>query len=219
MATIPQPPRPPVAPPPPRSGSQVVAIALLVLAFIVLVSVMGIWIGFRVISRGVAVHVNDQGGDKKEVSIKTPFGGIEVNKDINEASLGLPIYPGSKPFSDHNDATVNMQFGDNMARIVVGKYETSDAFDKVKDFYQDRLTARDGKFTFKSGDFDSSNWDKNWGKDWDKNEGNFIRKDREGRTVYEIRRHNDEKVVVLRDLGASTRIDLVHIGHGTQEVN
>ena len=211
MASTPQPLRPPVPPPPPRAGSHVVAIALLVLALIVLVSVMGIWIGFRIISRGVNIHVNDQGGNKKEVSIKTPFGAIEVSKEINEASLGLPIYPGAKTLSDHNDATVNMQFGDNMARIVVGKFETSDAFDKVKDFYQQRLTSREGKFTPKSGDFDSGHWDKE--------EGNFIRRDREGRTVYEIKRSDSEKVVALKDLGSTTRIELVRISHGKEETN
>lgn len=211
MATVPQPPRPPVAPPPPRAGSHVVAIALLVLAFIVLVSVVGIWVGFRIITRGVNINVNDQGGDKKQVSIQTPFGGIEVNKEINEASLGLPIYPGAKTVSDHNDATVNMQFGNNMARIVVGKYETSDAFDKVKDFYQQRLTAKEGAFTLKSGDFDSGHWDKE--------EGNFIRRDKEGRTVYEIKRIESEKVVSLKDLGGSTSIELVRVSHGKEEIN
>lgn len=211
MASLPQPPRPPIPPPPPRAGSHVVAIALLVLAFLVLISLMGIWIGFRIISRGVNIQVNDQGGNKKEVSIKTPFGGIEVNKEINEASLGLPIYPGAKTLSDHNDATVNMQFGDNMARIVVGKFETPDAFDKVKDFYQERLTSKEGKFTFKSGDFDSGHWDKD--------EGNFIRRDREGRTVYEIKRSASEKVVSLKDLGSTTRIELVRVSHGKEETN
>jgi hypothetical protein len=213
MASIPQPPRPPVPPPPPRAGSQVVAIALLVLAFIVLVSVMGIWIGFRIISRGVDIHMNDQGGGKKEVSIKTPFGGIEVNKQINEASLGLPIYPSAQPVSDHDDATVNLSFGDENARIVVGKFETSDSFDKVKDFYQQRLTAKEGKFIPKEGEFTTGHWDK--GKD----EGNFIRKDKEGRTVYEIKRSDSEKIVSLKDEGATTRIDLVRVSHGKEETN
>lgn len=211
MSTIPQPPRPPVPPPPPRSGSHVVAIALLILAFIVLVSLMGIWIGFRIISRGVNIHVNDEGGSKKEVSIKTPFGGIEVNKQINEASLGLPIYPGAHPVSDHDDATVNLSFGNENARIVVGKFATSDDFEKVKDFYQERLTSKEGKFTPKSGNFDSGHWDKE--------EGNFIRRDREGRTVYEIKRSDSEKVVALKDLGSTTRIELVRISHGREETN
>ncbi|HLY63260.1 MAG TPA: hypothetical protein VKV95_21145 [Terriglobia bacterium] len=211
MASVPQPPRPPIPPPPPRAGSHVVAIALLVLAFIVLVSVVGILIAFRIISRGVNIHVNDQDGNKKEVSIKTPFGGIEVNKQINEASLGLPIYPGAQPVSDHDDATVNLSFGNENARIVVGKFSTSDAFDKVKDFYQERLTTKEGKFTSKSGDFDSGHWDKE--------DGNFIRRDREGRTVYEIKRSDSEKIVALKDLGSTTRIELVRISHGKEETN
>src|SRR6266568_925751 len=104
MSTTPQPPRPPVAPPPPRSGSYAVAIALLVLAFIVLFSGMALWVGFRVLSRSVHVQVNDTGGEKKEVSIKTPFGGIEVNKEVSEAALGLPMYPGAIRRSGHDDA-------------------------------------------------------------------------------------------------------------------
>jgi hypothetical protein len=211
MANSPQPPRPPVPPPPPRSGSHVVAIALLVLAFIILVSIMGIWVGFRILSRGVQVHVNDAGGRQKEVSIKTPFGGIEVNKGVNEASLGLPIYPGAKTISDHGDASVNMQFGDNLARLVVAKFETSDGFDKVKDFYQQRLTSKEGKFTPRNGDFDAGHWDKE--------DGNFIRKDKEGKTVFEIKRSDSEKIVALKDNGDGTHIDLVRISHGKEEAN
>jgi hypothetical protein len=211
MGTTPQPPRPPVAPPPPRSGSHVVAIALLVLAFIVLVSVMGIWVGFRILSRGVHVNVNDRGGDQKEVSIKTPFGGIEVNKEISEASLGLPIYPGATRSSNHDDATVNMSFGDNMARLVVAKFHTSDSFDKVKAFYEDRLTAEEGKFKLNHTTFDSANWGKE--------EGNFIRKDREGKTVFEIKRNNSEKVVALKEDGDGTHIDLIRVTHGKGETN
>jgi hypothetical protein len=211
MGTTPQPPRPPIPPAPPRSGSYVIAIALLILAFIVLVSSMALWVGFRILTRGVHVQVNDAGGDKKEVSIKTPFGGIEVNKEINEAGLGLPIYPGARTVSEHNDATVNMQFGDNLARLVVGKFETSDGFDKVKDFYQLRLTAKEGKFTPRGDEFKSGQWDKE--------EGNFIRKDREGKTVFEIKRSDSEKVVALKDIGNGTRIELVRISHGKQDTN
>lgn len=150
MGTTPQPPRPPAAPPPPNSGSSAVAIALLVLAFIVVVSLFGVWMGFRILAHGVQVHVSKEGGDKKEVSIKTPFGDIEVNKNggATEATLGLPIYPGAKSVSDHGDATVNMRFGSEAAlHLVVAKYHSPDGFDKVKEFYQGRLTSEVGQFT------------------------------------------------------------------------
>jgi hypothetical protein len=209
MATTPQPPRPPVAPPPPRSGSYAVTIALLVLGFIVLCSAMALWVGFRVLTRGVHVSVNDTGGDKKEVTIKTPFGGIEVNKEVSEASLGLPMYPGATRSSGHGDATVNMNFGDNMARLVVAKFHTSDPIDKVKDFYDQRLTSEVGRFSVNQTPFDSDKWDKT--------EGNFIRKDREGKTVYEIKRADSEKVVAIKDVGDGTSIDLIRISHGKEK--
>lgn len=214
MATTPLPPRPPVPPPPPQSGSSAVAIALLVLGFIVVVSVFGIWVGFRVLSRGIQVHVNDKGGDKKEVSIQTPFGAIEVNKNgVTEGSLGMPIYPGAKSASDHNDATINMRFGNEASlRIVVGKFHTSDDFDKVKGYYQEGLTAQVGQFTPRSiVEFDPSHW----GED----EGNFIGKDKEGKTVFEIKRKDSVKIAALKSEWDGTRIELVHIDHGKNETN
>jgi hypothetical protein len=214
MATDAQPPRPPAPPPPPQSGSSAVAIALLVLGFIVVVSCFGIWVGFRVLSRGIQVHVNDKGGDKKEVSIQTPFGGIEVNKNgVTEGSLGLPIYPGAKSVSNHNDATINMRFGNEAAlRIVVGKYHTSDNFDKVKGYYEEGLTAQVGKFTPKSMiEFNPGHWDNE--------EGNFVGKDKEGKTVFEIKRKDSVKIAALKSEWDGTRIELVHINHGKNEAN
>ena len=104
---------------------------------------------------------------------------------------------------------MNMNFGDNMARLVVAKFHTSDSFDKVKDFYDQRLSSEAGKFTFKETPFDSNQWDKG--------EGNFIRKDREGKTVYEIKRSDSQKVVALKDVGDGTSIDLVRISHGKEK--
>ncbi|MHB8653142.1 MAG: hypothetical protein ACYDA9_04600 [Terriglobia bacterium] len=213
MATAPQPPRPPLPPPAPQSGSHVVAIALMVLALIILVSVVALWTGFRIISRSVHLQVNDAGGGKKEVSIKTPFGGIEVNKNktVSEASLDLPFYPGATSVTDHDDASVNMQFGSHALRIVVAKFQTTDALDKVKDFYQDRLTREVGKFEPKDIEFDPGHWDNE--------EGNFMGKDKEGKTVFEIKKHDHVRVVALKENGDGTRIDLVRVSHGKEDTN
>jgi len=213
MATTPQPPRPPVPPPAPQSGSHVVAIALMVLALIILVSVVALWTGFRIISRSVHLQVNDAGGGRKEVSIKTLFGGIEVNKDktVSEASLDLPFYPGATSISNHDDASVNMRFGNQALRIVVAKFQTTDPLDKVKDFYQERLTREVGKFEPKDIEFDPGRWDNE--------EGNFIGKDKEGKTVFEIKKHDHERVVALKDNGDGTRIELVRVSHGKEDTN
>ena len=195
MATSPQPPRPPAPPVPPRRGSNFVAIALLVLALIVLFSALVLWTGLRFISHNVRVNVHESGDNKKEVSIKTPFGGIEVNKDggVSEAALGLPIYPGAKPLRDDNSASVNIGLpGEENVRIVAGKFETPDALDKVEAFYHDRIGSEVTKFTEKGSD---------------------------GKTVFEIKHKDNERAVRLESVLGRTRIELVRVTQGTRETN
>ncbi len=190
MATAPQPPRPPV---PPRAGSPVVAIALLILALIVLTSVIAVWTGLRFLSRGVQVHVDERGGDKKEVSIKTPVGSLEVRKDVNEAQLGLPLYPGAKRLKGEDSATVSLGLPDEQSvRVVAAKFETTDAFDKVRDFYKTRLGTEVTRITERSP---------------------------EGKTIFEIKKGDTEKVVALKNWDSGTRIELVHVTHGRPETN
>lgn len=151
MSTVPQSPRPPAAPPPPRTGSHLLAISLLVLALIIVVSIMTVVIGLRFLARGVKVNVAEVGAGKKEVSIKTPVGSLEVNQDVNESRLGLPIYPGAQRVMGHGSANVNISIGDEEGvRVVAAKFETADALEKVRDFYKQRLGAEVTKFTEKN---------------------------------------------------------------------
>ena len=167
MATSPQPSRPPVPPQPPGSRGPVLIIVLLLLALIVLVGGLGVWVGLRFLSNAVHVQVNQEGSGKKEVSIKTPVGSLEVNQDVNEASLGLPIYPGATRLKDHDSATVNIDIADEAnVRVLAGKFETPDSVDKVRAFYHDRLGDQVTRF-----------------KD----------KDEEGKTVFEIKHDKQDK--------------------------
>jgi hypothetical protein len=193
MSSAPVPPRPPVPPPPPRTGSHIVAIALLILALIILVSGMAVWIGLRYLSRHVQIQVEEGARGKKEVSIKTPLGSLEVQKEVNEARLGLPIYPGAKRVADKDSATVSLDFpGEQSVGILVAKFETPDRREKVRDFYRDRLGSEVTKFT---------------------------EKNHEGKTVFEIKYHDQEKVVALEDSGAGTRITLLRVSHTPDEGN
>jgi len=193
MSTAPQSPRPPAAPPPPRTGSHLLAISLLVLALIIVVSVMTVWIGLRFIARGVKVNVAEGGAGKKEVSIKTPVGSLEVNQDVNESRLGLPIYPGAQRLKDQGSANVNISIGDEQGvRVVAAKFETADSLEKVTDFYKQRLGAEVTKFT---------------------------EKNHEGHTVFEIKRRGQEKIVALHEAGLMTQIELVRVIHGPGETN
>lgn len=195
MGTTPQPPRAPAPPAPPRSSSHVVAIVLLVLALIVVVCGVTLFTGVRFLSRNVQVQVDKSREGGKDVSIKTPVGNFEAHKDtdVTEATLGLPIYPGAQRVRDEHSAALSMQFpGEQKLRLTVAKFETPDSFEKVEKFYQDRLGGEVTKFT---------------------------KKDAQGKTVFEIKSKGEEKVVALKSLMTGTRIELVHVMHGENQVN
>lgn len=192
MATNPQPPRPPAPPQPPGSRGNLVAIALLLLALIVIVGSLGVWVGLHLLSSAVHVNVNHAGGNK-EVSINTPLGSVEVNHDLNEANLGLPIYPGATRLKDHASANVNLDIADEAkVRVLAGKFETSDSVDKVRAFYHDRLGDQVTKYR---------------------------EKDEEGKTVFEIKQGKQDKVVALKSDGVKTIIELVRVSEGSPEAN
>ena len=193
MATTPQPPRPPVAPQPPSSGSHFLAIALLLLALIVVLGVAGVMVGVHVLTNAVHVNVDQADSGKKAVSIKTPLGSLEVNHGVNEASLGLPIYPGATAIKEHDSATVNIDIADEAkVRLLAGKFETPDSLDKVVAFYHDRL-----------GDQVTS----------------FKEKNEEGKTVFEIKHDKQTKVVALKSDGGKTLIEMVRVSEGRPEAN
>lgn len=193
MATNPLPPRPPSPPPPPRSSSNYVAIAFLLLTLIVVIAGVAIWGGLSLLSRDVHINVNEQGAGKKEVSISTPMGSLEVNKGVNEASLGLPIYPGSARIPDKDSATVNIDIADETkVQVLAGKFETPDPLDKVREFYRARLGDQVTKY-----------------RDHDEN----------GKTVFEMKHDKQDKVVSLKNDGEKTIIELVRVSEGNSEAN
>ena len=192
MATTPQHPRPPAEPRPQRS-SHILAIALLFLALIVVLGALGIFIGVRVLTNAVHVNVDQADSGKKNVSIKTPLGSLEVNQGVNEASLGLPIYPGSTAIKENDSATVNLDIADEeKLRVLTGKFETPDSLDKVAAFYHIRL-----------GDQVTS----------------FKKKNEEGKTVFEIKHDKEDRVVAPKSNGDKTLIEMVHVSAGRQEAN
>ncbi len=217
MATTPQPPQsyPSPAPPPPRPRSNTLGIILLIVGMIVLLSGLAIWGGIRFLTHSLKVQVNDEGANRKEVSIKTPFGSIEANKNggVSEAALSLPIYPGARQARDEDSASVSLGFpGSNSLRIVAGKFDTPASFDKVRDFYQNRLTEQDGAFTKTDHINSDTNLDSG-------DMGNFVGIDNEGKTVFKIKLKDDLRVVALTERDGGTRIELVRVRKGGGEAN
>lgn len=192
MGTVPQPPRPPAPPPPPRPGSHIVVIALLVLALIIVVSGMAVWIGLKFLSRGVQVSV-EEGRGGKEVSIRTPVGSLEVTQEVDEARLGLPIYPGATRLKGEDSATVKIDIAsEHGVDVMAAKFETADPLEKVRDYYQQQL-----------------------GKDVTK----FVERTPEGKAVFEIKKEGQEKVVALESVRGKTHIALVRVTHGHTGTN
>ncbi len=221
MSTSPQPPAPPA---PPRSRSHVLAIVLIILAMMVAASVAAIWFGVELIKHNVQVQVTQQGEKRKEVNIKTPVGNFQVRKgeDTTEAQLDLPFYPGASRVKDDDDGGVGLSFNfpdQNDVRIYVAKFQTSDALDTVRDFYGSRIgddvtqftvKDRDGKTMLKVNRLDESKFklasDKNAARD-------------EGKITFEMKHHDEDRIVSLEPRDGGTRITLVHVLHTKAEAN
>lgn len=193
MSASPQPPRPPIPPTPPRGGSNVLAIVLLVLGLIMVSCFLSLWIGLRFLSHNLRVQVEEGGRGGKEVSINTPVGSLEVHKEVSEGQLGLPLYPDATRLKGEDSANISLNFGgEGNLRITVAKYETPDPVEKVVEFYKSRLGSEVTK---------------------------FVEKSPEGKTVFEIKREKQEKVVAIKNFFGKTRIELVRVTHGREEGN
>lgn len=85
----------------------------------------------------------DDGGEDKNVDIKTPFTDIHVEKNADSRDAGLPVYPGSKlkPKTGDDDSSANVNlsaFGFGL-KVVVLKYQNNDSPEKISKFYQNEL--------------------------------------------------------------------------------
>ena len=196
MGATPQPPRAPEPPPAPRSGSHIVAIVLLVLALIIVVCGVTLYTGVRFLSRGVNVQVNKDAEGQKDVAITTPVGNFKIHKEadaLTEGRLHLPIYPGAERLGGDDSVSLSLEFMDQKEmRLAVAKFQTPDDISKVEDFYQEHI-----------------------GREVTK----LVRRNSQGKIVFEIKHEDDERIVTLKENGSGTRIELVRVLHGDKEIN
>jgi hypothetical protein len=126
-----------------------------------------------------------ENGDDKNVDIKTPFTDIHVEKNADSRDARLSVYPGARPKpktgSDDSNANVNLSaFGFGL-KVVVLKYESDDAAQKVQKFYEGELKKYGSVLqchTSHHGDYDGGglNRDRNSGelKCTGDNSGNIV---------------------------------------------
>jgi len=168
----------------------------------------------------VNVKKDSDGGDDKNVDIKTPFTDIHVEKQADVRDTGLPAYPGArlkpKKGDDDNSANVNLSaFGFGL-KVVVLKYESDDPPAKLVSYYQNELkkygsvlqchTAHHGDFGVNSGDGHDSGRLKCEGD----NSGNVV----ELKTGTESNQH----IVAIEPQGKGSEFSLVYVHtHGKDD--
>jgi hypothetical protein len=133
--------------------------------------------------------------EKKEISIKTPWGSFEASVTANPSRLGLPVYPGARFLEGEAPGSLSLDLslkGEPSFRLVVAKFQTSDSMEKVREFYRKKL-----------------------GKDVTQ----YIEKTDDGGTAFEIKHKPLTKVVQIKTADSVTEIDLVRIENAEGDVN
>ncbi|HUZ45263.1 MAG TPA: hypothetical protein VMW54_01370 [Terriglobia bacterium] len=188
MGTSPQPPRPPGG-----LDKHMLATALVLLALIIGSAIIMIWIGLRFLAGNVHVQVRQKEGAKREVTIDTPAGSLQVDKDVDPAEIDLPIYPGAVRAKTSGSATVNLDLpNDETVRVWSAKFETSDSLEQVSKFYDQQLGRKVTRYQARN---------------------------RQGKTVFEIKQGGQDRIVAIGTQGGKTWIQLARVVHGSAEPN
>lgn len=87
---------------------------------------------------------NKEGKDGKDnVDIKTPFGSLKVDENVDARDTGLPLYAGAKPVPKENDDThgANVNISSNLfgVKVVAMEFTSPDSPDKIRAFYDNAL--------------------------------------------------------------------------------
>ena len=94
---------------------------------------------------GCSIDVRDEEqGDRKQVDIRTPVGGMRVNTNVAAPATGLAVYPGARPLQNDDEprsADVDISASVFGVRVLAAKFRSDDAPGDVVDFYRKELGA------------------------------------------------------------------------------
>jgi len=143
-------------------------------------------------SGGLAARAQEQSDKqgKKEIEVKSPWGSFDAAASTSPGKLGLPLYPGAKLLKeDAGKNTGSLHFdlsigGKPDVQFMVGKFQTPDSLEKVRDFYEKGL----GKAVIK-----------------------FTEKTEDGALLFEMKHKKGGKFVKLKRANGGTEIDLVRV--------
>ncbi len=82
-------------------------------------------------------------GDKEDVKINTPVGGMHVTTDADVKEVGMSVYPGAKlkPGDEHdkNSANVNINTPFFGLKVVAQTFLSDDSPEKITEYYKKEL--------------------------------------------------------------------------------
>ncbi len=90
---------------------------------------------------GSAQSQNPDSTKDDNFDVRSSIGDLHVGKDADAQKAGLPLYPGARPKQEKDNDPFNFgilteSFG---LKLVVVKYESDDAPDKIITYYRDKL--------------------------------------------------------------------------------
>ncbi len=128
---------------PPASSNKTLKIILITLAVLAVIAVGSVAAVTFMIRRAVnnIVTVEEGANGQPRVELNVPGAGkISVNSGINEAQLGVPIYPGATPDKDGSGTvSVSNQIPGQSGWFGAATFTTDDTVDEVAEFYRDTL--------------------------------------------------------------------------------
>jgi hypothetical protein len=102
-------------------------------------------VSFLLALSAAAQQKDSDGSDK--LDIRSSVGDLHVGKDADAQKTGLPLYPGARPRQEKDNDPLNFgilteSFG---LKVVIAKYESGDAPEKLVAYYRDKLIKKYGK--------------------------------------------------------------------------
>lgn len=165
---------------------------------------------------GCTIKSNEsKDGKTDKVDIKTPFGSLKVDEGVDVRDTGLPLYAGAKPYhksdSEHNSANVNISSSFFGVKVVAAEYTSSDAPDKITDYYRNALKTF-GKVVECKGSYnDNVNVQKDNGKDDERPVGCEDSHGNSDGIELKVGTNKHQHVVGVRPEGSGSRFALVYI--------
>lgn len=137
--------------------------------------------------------------------------GLEARFRVSEAAaaadIGMPVYPGSKPYKDEDDSSSGANIGISTSlfgfKIVAMKLEATDTPEEVALFYREVLSKYGDVIECKEG-AEGRNKSYQGDLECDADES-------EEHLVYKVGTEKHQRIVAIQPHGNGTRFNLVHL--------